>query len=242
MKYYSIKLTGRDREICEDNIGTAVSQDGKVNFYLLSDGMGGHNAGEVASNIVVTILADMCKTYVHEDDEKLHDFLEAAIVRADSEIVIRTRSNVDFEGMGATAVILAVVPQEKKLYFVTVGDSRAYIFKKGKLTQVSRDDSMAQMMREQGFSEYDIKRSQYRSTITKAMGFMEGISPNFYVRDFSEAELVLLCSDGLSSYTKDEKISAILSRGVTEVTCDELAALAKDGGSDDDITINIVEI
>lgn len=244
MTDFSVKRVGISRKNCEDDMISAVSKDGKVKFYVVSDGMGGYNAGEVASKITVETIASLCGDYEFDSVVGLTSFIKSAVLEADKKIARSKRDNPEQARMGATFVCVCVVPEKKTLLFANVGDSRGYTVKDGKLQKVTKDDSNNEHYRDIGLTEEEIESKHEGNMITKAMGYLGANDfPTFYERRFNEADYVLLCSDGLCGTLKDNEIEAVLSNEEpSNELCEKLADAAVSAGSHDDITITIVKV
>lgn len=240
---FSVNRTGIRRDHCEDDLASADSKDGKVKFYVVSDGMGGENAGEVASKITVETFAEACREYEFDSVSGLKTFMKDAIKKADKEIAARRREDPALSGMGSTFVGVAVVPENDRLIFANVGDSRGYLIKDGKLVKVTKDDSRNEEYRDMGLSEEEIENCNEGNVITKAMGYLEPLDePSIYERRIQEADALLLCSDGLCGYMRDAEIEAEISgKEINEGLCESLADAAVKSNSRDDITITIVK-
>lgn len=241
---FSVNRTGLRRDHCEDNLTKTTSKDGKVFFYVVSDGMGGENAGEIASKITVDSFSDCACEYEFDSISGLMHFMENAVAKANSDIAERRMTDASCSGMGSTFVGVAAVPEKGVLIFANVGDSRGYLIKDGKLIRVTRDDSQNEYYRDMGLSEEEIEMMNEGNIITKAMGYLEPLEkPSVYERRFSEADAVLLCSDGLCGYSKDCDIEKIIADNeINQELCEELADGAVLDHSGDDITITIVKL
>lgn len=243
MIHYSVCLQGKTRENCEDNLSSAVSKDDKIKFYIVSDGMGGHEAGEVASQIVVTELSKTFSEYEYDSPEGLEEFLKNAVEKTDEKIKEEQNPLTKYK-MGATLVAVAVIPDEKKAVFINVGDSRGFVINDGKTVFETREDTVAQEMRDNGYTELSIRYNPDSQLITKAMGMLQDDQePTITNLEIGEQDVFLLCSDGLSDYLPlNEIVEIVQENGVSQETCEKLADAAMDAGSNDDITITLVKI
>lgn len=204
-------------------------------LYVVADGMGGHNAGDVASEVAVNTLAALAPTIPDVD-------LLGRAVESANHAVITEAQKAGFEGMGTT--MTACVVQGDKIAIAHVGDSRAYLLHTGKLQQLTRDHSWVADMVEQGRLTPDEARVHpNRSVITRALGSDPTMQPDLYEITASEGDRLLLCSDGLTGMVDDGSIQAMLARIRDPQRC--AAALVKEAianGGSDNITVIVVDI
>lgn len=231
--------TGYMRAHNEDCLGSYVSKDGKTTFLIVADGMGGMNAGEVASKIQVELFLKKvseldCSGW---DDDRLAAVAENAIKEANAVIYQEALKDPDRYGMGTTAVICIV--HEDKLITANVGDSRAYISTKSELIRVSRDHSYVEDLVQQGaISSIQARKHPDRNIITRAVGCMEHIEVDIFVNDFGKDSVLLMCSDGLNNMVEDDYLQRIIRRNKNmDKLADRLISVAKKNGGADNITV-----
>ena len=204
-------------------------------LYVVADGMGGHNAGDVASEVAVNTMAALAPTIPDID-------LLGRAVESANHAVITEAQKAGCEGMGTT--MTACVVQGDKIAIAHVGDSRAYLLHTGKLQQLTRDHSWVADMIDQGRLTPDEARVHpNRSVITRALGSDPQMQPDLYEITASEGDRLLLCSDGLTSMVDDGSIQAILARIRDPQRC--AGALVKEAianGGSDNITVIVVDI
>ena len=227
----------------EDNFGYDV----RAGIFVVCDGMGGHAAGEKASRIaVMTVLHHFCKRRhnedprvfgrgIHEVSQRAND-LANAIRLANQAIRDSSSSNPQWEGMGST--IVAVRCEGNQFSIGHVGDSRAYIIRDRFVHQLTTDHSLVMEKVRRGLMTMEeAEHSKSQNIIMRALGVEEGVEPDLEDHEFTNGDVLLLCSDGLSRYVSVGSIVGVLSWAKNlEASCDELIALAKRGGSDDNIT------
>ena len=204
-------------------------------LYVVADGMGGHNAGDVASEVAVNTMAALAPTIPDID-------LLGRAVESANHAVITEAQKAGCGGMGTT--MTACVVQGDKIAIAHVGDSRAYLLHTGKLQQLTRDHSWVADMIDQGRLTQDEARVHpNRSVITRALGSDPMMQPDLYEITASEGDRLLLCSDGLTSMVDDGSIQAILARIRDPQRC--AGALVKEAianGGSDNITVIVVDI
>lgn len=175
---------------------------------MVADGMGGANAGHIAAKLAV----DQVTTYLQLVDEErtieIKD-LSSALAEANHKVFDTAARLEKFHGMGTTIVL--AMNFEQDLTFCHAGDSRAYLFRNGILSQVTKDHSVTQDWIEQGrMSEKEARVSAHRSVLTKAIGMEHFVDPEMTVLRKEPDDMLLLCTDGLSDVVSDKEISAIL--------------------------------
>jgi serine/threonine protein phosphatase PrpC len=202
-------------------------------LLAVSDGMGGHQAGEVASALVVESLHRAMAS--HQGDEPSDALLEKATVQASRE-VWQAAHYPGRENMGATLTALFI--HGKTAYIAEVGDSRAYLLRGGQIAQVTRDQSYVQFLVDSGqMSPGQAKSSGLSNVILQAMGLTPEVSTALGKLDLRQRDCLLLCSDGLSNSLSPEEIRhVVLTSSRLDIACARLIAAAKERGGEDNIT------
>src|SRR5579875_1988708 len=163
-------------------------------LFIVADGMGGHAAGEVASEIAVDTVSN---TYYQDDSEDVAASLLQAIKRANTLIHQRAAENMLRSGMGTTCV--SAVLRGSMAYIANVGDSRAYLVRKGKVRQVSQDHSWVEEQVRAGLLTRDQARSHaQRNVITRSLGTQTDVDVDIFAEHLEEGDTLVLCCDGLS--------------------------------------------
>ena len=204
--------------------------------FCVSDGMGGHAAGEVASSIAVSTIAE--KAPVHADDL----LLGAAIEAANTAVIEGAALGKGKPGMGCTAS--AVVIEQNKMAVAHVGDSRVYLLHNGALVRLTHDHSYVEELVDAGEITADEARVHpSRSVITRALGSDPDMYADHFTIDVSAGDRILLCSDGLSSMIEDSQIEAIAVSSATPLAAvDALVAAALHEGGHDNVTVVVVDV
>jgi protein phosphatase len=218
------------RENNEDNLLIAAP------LYAVADGMGGHAAGEVASEIAIQTLLDAQIKDV--DPVALRD----ALVAANHAIIEAADQGVGRMGMGTT--MTAAVIRENRLLIAQVGDSRAYLMHAGRLRQVTRDHSlMAELIALGEVTPTEARTHPQRSVITRVLGSELHTLPDLYEIDIVNGDRLLLCSDGLTGMVDDEEIESLLAAHPDpQSAADALVEAARAAGGYDNVTVVLVEI
>ena len=231
--------TGYMRPHNEDCFGSYVSKDGKTTFLIVADGMGGRNAGEVASRMQVELFLKKVAALDCGDWEvrQLSAFAENIIKEANGIIARESLRDPEKYGMGTTAVVCIL--HGDKLITANVGDSRAYISTKSELIRVTRDHSYVENLVRQGaISSEQAKAHPDRNIITRAVGCMEDIKVDTFFNDFGKDSVLLMCSDGLNNMVDDDYLQRLIRRNKNmDKLADRLVSVAKKNGGDDNITV-----
>jgi serine/threonine protein phosphatase PrpC len=205
-------------------------QDAGV-LLALSDGMGGHEAGEVASAMVVE---SVCSAIQAASGDAFDKRLEAAVHRANADVASAARA-ANKKGMGAT--LTAVFATGADAYVAVVGDSRAYLLRQGKFRQITRDQSLVQALVEGGLlSPEQAKRSPRKNVILQAMGLADDVQVAIARLGLHRGDTILVCCDGLSNAISDDELAMILIASDPAIACQKLIDLANERGGEDNLT------
>ena len=205
-------------------------------LFAVADGMGGHAAGEVASEIAVNVLAELAPKDLDGAA------LEHAVEEANHEIIRAARDGRGREGMGTT--LTACMLENERLVIAQVGDSRAYLLHRGNLQRITRDHSLVADMVEAGeITEEQARVHPQRSVITRALGSDPRTLPDIYEMTLEGGDRLLLCSDGLSSMIEDDVIQSVLVRRCDPQLCANiLVNEAIKAGGYDNVTAVVIDV
>ncbi len=210
----------------------AAWYDEKAGLFAVADGMGGHLAGEVASEIAVKAVEQMA----HRVKAAGLVPLKTMVNLANREIVRLARENSAYSGMGTTLSVLWV--KKKKAYIAHVGDSRIYRFRDGHLEQMTRDHSLVEELVEAGIiSREEARNHPRRNIITRALGTDEDNTPDLIETTNESGDIWLLCSDGLSGMLDDTTILNILQTNDLNAAAERLLEGALSAGGKDNVTL-----
>lgn len=241
---YGISDVGLSREHNEDSI----SWDIELGLIMLADGMGGHNAGEIASEMAVTAIRDalldvltpeMLDTNMIKCDEALRE----AVIYANEEIHEQANRRIECAGMGTTVVITLF--HDDKVTYAHVGDSRIYRFRHGETKQLTQDHSLVQEMIDNGYlSQEEAMISSSRNLITRALGIAPEVEVDVKTELLDIDDIFLLCSDGLSDLLSDQDMTRILTeqRDNLGEAAQTLVDLANERGGTDNISVILVAL
>ena len=207
----------------------------------VADGMGGHNAGEVASAIAIEELTALKGMGPWPNERAATDDLKRAIVRANRRIREMAAGDRELNGMGTTLV--AVLEDGDSVHLANVGDSRAYLLRQGELTQVTVDHTLVQELVDDGrLSPKDAERHPQRSMITRALGVDHEVEIDLFTYKLLPGDRLVLCSDGLSDVLNPAQIrNALLRVRDPQKAAERLVAMAVEGGGPDNVTVIVVD-
>jgi len=241
--------TGMVRAHNEDSIGT----DGNVGLAVLADGMGGYNAGEVASGIAVALITKETRDTVlrippYEVDGDTGELMATKILRtviakANASIYQAANSQPQYAGMGTTLVVALLC--DDRISVAHIGDSRLYRLRDGDLAQLTRDHSLLQEQIDSGMITKDMaRRSQNKNLVTRAVGIEPDVEADVNTFDVQEGDMFLLCSDGLNDMVEDEDIHLALASLCTNLplAANQLVQMANDNGGRDNISVILIRV
>jgi serine/threonine protein phosphatase PrpC len=210
--------------------------------FIVADGMGGHAAGEVASEMAVQIVGRSLDGIIGRSDPDAAEVIRKGIVEANSAIFQRTMVEQDKRGMGTTAT--AMVINGERYMIGQVGDSRAYLFRDGQLLQITKDHSYVQEQVDAGYlTPAQARTHPYSNVITRCVGANSDVAPDVYGGTLHASDVFLLASDGLTGMLEDEDLLTILSSGRSPgELVDRLISEANRRGGLDNVTVIIVRI
>jgi protein phosphatase len=194
--------------------------------------MGGHNAGDVASNLVVNAI----RSYLTEMDPSsvTPELVKDALCQANTLVWSESRVNINRKGMGSTATV--AVFTNGKVYIGQVGDSRAYLYRSAALSQITTDHSYVQILMDKGLiSQEEAACHPQKNIITRAVGTEKDVEADTFTVKLQQGDVILLCSDGLSNAVSDDEMAAILSNDLQTAT-DRLIQAALDNGGTDNVS------
>ncbi|MGI6031454.1 MAG: Stp1/IreP family PP2C-type Ser/Thr phosphatase [Eubacteriales bacterium] len=238
MEYFGATHMGKVRKSNEDGFAILPLEQGRL-LLILCDGMGGENAGEVASGLVIGEMQKKAAKAL-KNVQTLKDArsaLRSILSTANKLIYERSGKNEELRGMGTTAVAAYLLGQE--MLFINVGDSRGYLIREGKAQQVTTDHSLVEEMIRQGVLTREESRNYPgRNMITMAIGTDPAVLPDSYERILQPGDRVLLCSDGLTNMIEDERIAEIVEgAGSVQQAVEQLIEEANRNGGKDNITV-----
>jgi len=245
LKFSARSDCGRVREKNEDSFLVLFEQCNiRYPVFLVADGMGGHNGGEIASSM----LTEYIKNKILDNPERLQaqdereSFIKEIIHDANKIIFLKSKEETDLSGMGTTITMAVLLDSE--VLFAHAGDSRAYIIRESEIIKVTEDHSYVQELVNSGqISSEEAEIHPKRNMITRAIGTEDDIEIDFYLHSIQSGDYIVLCSDGLTNMVEQNEIIDILHRQCSvENKVTELINLANDRGGTDNITVIVLSI
>jgi len=229
MKVYAITDIGKVRKLNEDSYYLPVNGE---QFCAVADGMGGHNAGEVASAMAIKVFSD----YMRDVEVVTAEALRASVVRANDAIYEASRESEQVSGMGTTFSALAV--NGSNAFIAHVGDSRVYLIRHGTLMQITMDHTLVEEMVLKGLiTVREARVHPKRNIITRALGTDDRVEVDMMQVGLKPGDVFFLCTDGLTNHVPDREILNIsLSESEWEDKLRQLVGSALEDGGQDNIT------
>ena len=208
--------------------------------YVVADGVGGGNAGEIASRTAVSLIANYIVEHPigeQEDKYKIAGYFQTCLDHVNRKIYDLATKYEENHGMATTIVV--VYAHKGKAYITNVGDSRAYLFRDKRLTQLTEDHTYVNTLVKAGvLTKEEAALDERKNVITKALGAESEVEPDFFQVDIQREDLLIICTDGLYDEVDTKEMIAVLERGLTmSDTCRELVSLANCNGGHDNITV-----
>lgn len=235
IEFGSRTSVGRIRKVNEDAF-FVTEKDAPYPFIIVCDGMGGHKAGDVASQMAI----NAAKGEIENGEQLTFREIRNAIIEANHQVYLHAETHDNCAGMGTTLVIAALLPNQ--VYIANVGDSRAYFYEAatGALRQVTVDHSLVEELLASGQLEpNEIESNPFRNIITRAIGSSLDVKPDLFEVDWSYGDKILLCSDGLTRHVSDQTLLEHLrnNQDTMQQICDHLVDEANRAGGHDNITV-----
>jgi protein phosphatase len=249
MRAVGVTDTGRVREHNEDTI----QYDADIGLYVLADGMGGYNAGEVASGIAVKTIVNLVREALARETLDQPDretglnrpsiILRDAIQRANKIIYQTSKTQPQCEGMGTT--IVCCLFYDNRITMAHVGDSRLYRLRADRFEQLTMDHSLLQELVDRGFySAEEAQRATNKNYVTRALGVEPNVDVEIHEEPAVKGDFYLLCSDGLSDMVEDEDIHLTINTfsANLDTVAKQLIQLTNDNGGRDNVSVLITNV
>jgi protein phosphatase len=217
----------------------------RAHVFVVADGMGGHSAGEVASALTVATLETFMLNVLHRfsnlrrsEEKAVAEEFQEALHQARSRLLKECAHHPEFSGMGTTLTM--AFSSDWKLFVVHAGDSRCYLFRAGKLKQLTNDHTVVgELVRRGALRPEEVSHHAYRHVVTNAVGgFASNMRVEIHKKDLQAQDVILLCTDGLTEMVSEERMTAILQAETDpQMICDRLIGEANDNGGRDNITV-----
>lgn len=240
---YGCTDIGQNRSFNEDYY------DMNTFLFVIADGMGGHNAGEIASKLAVESIMnfinciDDSEFNKNSDEIQVQQIIHDAIVKTNETVFKKSLQKIEFKGMGTT-LVLALFQKPNTIHIANVGDSRAYLFRNGKLKMLTEDHSItATMLRDGIITKFEAKKHPYCHHLTRSIGTSNNIKAFTSFFNIIPGDIILLCSDGLWDVLSDKEITGLLQKHTSpKKICEDLIARANELNSSDNISSIVIMV
>lgn len=241
IKAYAKSDTGKVREMNQDCYYISTSLD-EVQLYILADGMGGYNGGEIASSLAVQTAKNYIENNfkdVPKDKESIIQLVGSSIEYANMVVYEKAKDNPELQGMGTTIEVALIY--NNKVYIGHVGDSRIYRIRKEFIRKLTQDHSYVQKLVKDGtITKEQAAHHPQKNMLMKALGCNAFVEPDVMIKGFLKDDILIMCSDGLSNLVSQETIYEMASKNIEQATKD-LVQLANDRGGYDNITVVVIK-
>ncbi len=242
MEAFAITDIGSRRSVNQDYVYCNDNAVGLLpNLYIVADGMGGHKAGDFASRFSVN---EFEKEIKEQKARTIIGSMEGAVRMVNEKLLKEAEAEPEYEGMGTTFVAASIT--EERLYVLNIGDSRLYrLNERGTIRQITQDHSLVEEKILRGeLDRKDAKNHPEKNVITRALGVMETVVPDFFEVELEAGDYILLCSDGLTNMVEDDTIRDIVLNYKTNLQekAEQMVKLANENGGRDNISLILVHI
>ena len=241
IKAYAKSDKGNVRETNEDYFYISNSLD-QIQLFLLADGMGGYNGGEIASQLAIQTAKNYIENNfkdIEKDRDSIIQLLGSSMEYANMVVYEKAKENPELQGMGTTLEICLIY--NNKAYIGHVGDSRIYRVRKQFIRKLTQDHSYVQKLVKEGtITKEQAEHHPQKNMLMKALGCNAFVEPDVMVKGFLKDDILIMCSDGLSNMVDQQTIYEMSSKNIEQATKD-LVQLAKDRGGYDNITVVIIK-
>ena len=243
MQYYGKTDIGMHRKENQDRI-EVPNEKNKLKLFIVADGMGGANAGGVASQMAIEYVKNSIIDGIEETEyerENIEELLRKSIVDANKYVYNKSKLNSEYAGMGTTLSVALVV--KNKVYIGHIGDSRIYRIRKHIMRQLTKDHSYVQeLLRNKTITKEEAENHPQKNILIKVLGCEAEIEPDIMVKGFVKEDILLLCSDGLTNMIDKDDIHEMIVEGKHNLkdTCNNLISRSKDNGGYDNISVILI--
>lgn len=244
MEFVAKTDVGLRRSNNEDSYFAKKYSD-EVSLYIVADGLGGYEGGEIASRLLTIKMSRYFEEHLNDDlkDESIvSDVLLTALDKINGEIYKMEKSSPKYNGMGTTIVLVAVI--YNKVYYLSVGDSRLYYISndRNSIKQITEDDTYVNtLLKTNAIEQKDVENHPQKHVLTKAIGVFKDIKTELHVLNETSGYL-LLCTDGLTNMLNNEDILQVLQMKKFENTADEYIKKANENGGVDNTTVVVIKL
>ena len=236
-KAFATSDVGKAREINEDYFYISFPDD-EIQLFILADGMGGYNGGEIASKLAVQTAKSYIQTNYEKNKDDLINLVKSSVQYANMVVYDKAQENAEISNMGTTMDICLIY--QNKAYIAHIGDSRVYRIRKEVIRRLTKDHSYVQQLVDEGkITKEESMKHPKKNMLMKALGCTTFVEPDVSVHGFFRGDTLLMCSDVLTNMVPEQEIKAIIKENPTDAT-KLLVQRANDLGGKDNITAIII--
>ena len=240
IKAYAKSDIGKVREINQDYYYISDSLD-EVQLYMLADGMGGYNGGEIASKLAI----QSAKSYIEnnfkeieKDKDSIIQLVGSSMEYANMVVYEKSKESKELEGMGTTLEICLIY--NNKVFIGHIGDSRIYRIRKDVIRKLTKDHSyVQQLVEDKKITREEAKVHPKKNMLTRALGCTPYVEPDLRARNFEKGDIFIMCSDGLTNMVEEKRIYELIKQDISKAT-NNLINEANSAGGYDNITVIII--
>lgn len=241
MKVFAKTDVGKAREINEDFYYISNNED-ELKLYILADGMGGYNGGEIASKLATSCVKSYLETnfpQIEHDKESILKLIASSIEYANMVVYEKASQTTELKNMGTTLEVCLIY--NNKAFIGHIGDSRIYRIRKEFIRKITQDHSYVQELVKDGtITKEEAENHPKKNMLMKALGCTPYVEPDIMVKGFLKDDVLLICSDGLTNMVTEEEIYNLVKTNVKNC-CEELVQRANEMGGYDNITVLVIQ-
>lgn len=241
MKIFSKTDIGKARDLNEDSYATSGEKE-EIKLFLLADGMGGYNGGEIASKLAISSAQSYILNNFHKETiekEEILELIRSSMEYANMVVYEKSKENPELEGMGTTLEIALI--QGNKVFIGHVGDSRIYRVRKNIIRKLTTDHSYVEKLVKDGtITREEAEVHPKKNMLMKALGCTAYVEPDVEVKGFLKGDILVLSSDGLTNMVKDSEIYEYVTQDI-EHAAENLVKRANEMGGYDNITVIVID-
>lgn len=235
--FFSLTNQGNVRKRNEDYL-VQYDFSNKIHMYIVLDGVGGNNSGDVASRVAGEKVLEYLKENLDIENVST-SVVKEAVMYANKEVYMLSNTNKEYQGMGTTISLLLI--DNQTAYFVSIGDSRIYSINEG-IIQITEDDTYINaLLKDKIINKDEAKNHPQKHMLVNAIGINKNVACSVVVKQVKKMDRFLLCTDGLTNMLEDKEIFNVISKSKKEKVCESLVLMANKRGGTDNITVMYVE-
>jgi protein phosphatase len=236
--------TGLIRTVNEDSFFVNTDYENLPDIFIIADGMGGHNAGEIASKTAAEFTGEVLVNTPGAliDEDNIETNIIEAMEKANQKVFEMSKSKSENSGMGTTLIVSILLG--KKLYIGHIGDSRVYLIRDNKINKITSDHSLVEeLLRSGTLTKEEAENHPKKNIITRAIGCSLVIDVDTYKQDVKEGDTILMCTDGLTNMVNESEIKNIIEKETdVDIASENLIKAANKNGGEDNITVILFKI